>query len=198
MRLAPETAAASISSGSASRALAAAPPPPLPGSRLLGAAAAAKDGLRKRGTFTSRPLAGEAARAAPRPRMMDAGATAGAAVGDGDETVAVAAAALGNGLGGGGICTDGSGIVMGYHSGGGGGGGGEGGDSSLKKRAPLKAAAPAVSAPKQILDMTAKLGEKGEAILVLPRCGVMHVVATAANVTAQAVACHFLLVSVRP
>ncbi|GIL90465.1 hypothetical protein Vretimale_17636 [Volvox reticuliferus] len=134
--------AAAAAAGSAATAAGAAAPP-VPGSRLLGAAAAAKDGMRKRALSSPRPMGD--ARASPRPRVAEVNGPVIAGSSGSGKNAAVTAAAVGSGGRGRGL-----------------GGTAGGGSSGVLRRDSLASAAPSLPV-QQPVDMTAKLGEKGPA-----------------------------------
>ncbi|GIL61085.1 hypothetical protein Vafri_15477 [Volvox africanus] len=133
-----------VAAAAAASAAAGAAAPPVPGSRLLGAAAAAKDGMRKRALSSPRPMGD--ARASPKPRVAEANGQISAASGKNAALIpALAASAAAAGT-----------------SGRGNSGTAGGGSSGVLRRDSLAAAAPSVPV-QQAVDMTAKLGEKGPA-----------------------------------
>ncbi|GLC72344.1 hypothetical protein PLESTF_001237500 [Pleodorina starrii] len=163
---------ASSAQAAAAAAAAGAAKPAIPGSRLLGTAAA-KDVMRKRGL--SMPRAQSDARPAARPRVMEAPAAAAAAAagvgGSGAPASGGGGAPGGSGGGGAAGGASGRGVGVGVRPGGGANGTADGGSAAAAaaaaapsgpKRAPLASATTARPAKAQV-DMTAKLGEKGPA-----------------------------------
>ncbi|GLI68536.1 hypothetical protein VaNZ11_012977 [Volvox africanus] len=133
-----------VAAAAAASAAAGAAAPPVPGSRLLGAAAA-KDGMRKRALSSPRPMGD--ARASPKPRVAEVNGLITAVSGKSAAPILALAASAAATAG-----TSGRG-----HSGTAGGG-----SSGVLRRDSLAAAAPSLPV-QQPVDMTAKLGEKGPA-----------------------------------